>query len=158
MTEILLIGGLVAAIAIAWQDFQHRWIHLGWLMVLAGCGMGFATLEMPHVWAWDYQLNAAFCVLLIGTTVLFFRLKKRQTVMNQLLGWGDVWMLLALACWFQTQDFLVFYLLSTIGTLVLILILRWGQYLPSNMTVPLAGAWAGWFICWQIGVHTISYA
>ncbi len=152
MTTFATIVGMAAALAIAVQDFRHRWVHLGWLAIFSGAGIGMTLSNRPSAFTWDYPLNGAFCLMLFGLTALLFRLRKKGQVMNHLLGWGDVWMLVALACWFRTEDFLLFYLISTIGTLFGVMMVRLTGGMPSTQTIPLAGAWALWFLIWQINI------
>ncbi|MEM6801598.1 MAG: hypothetical protein AAF696_09340 [Bacteroidota bacterium] len=142
MKLTILLLGILAAGMIAWQDFRDREIHILWLALfgLVG-GSGLFLKWGSELWILLFPnfllISFILFLLVIGT-----RMYKGVKVMDQQLGWGDVVMLYALACWWEGLYFLYFYTLSlclfSLGFLLFQYVGKWEKEAP----IPLAGLWS----------------
>ena len=132
----LILIGLAACIWISYEDFRTRYIPLWGLIILAIAGLAKLLLEHGILF-YDWLLNLGICLLIWGVVYAYFKWLRGQEVMDQLLGWGDVVMLLAITPWLQSSSYLLLYIVSVFAALIFSVILR-----LKNGTfgeIPLAG-------------------
>lgn len=142
MKLTILLLGMLAAVMIAWQDFRDREIHVLWLSLfgLVG-GIGLFLKWGTNLWI-QLLPNFLLISLMLFLLVLAIRLYKGRKVMDQQLGWGDVVMLYALACWWEGMNFLYFYTSSLcLFSLGFLLFQLWGKW-EKEAPIPLAGLWS----------------
>ena len=135
----------LSCIILAFQDFFFRRIHIGILLLFAGFGyLNAAWIEKDFIP--DSLASNLLVVLIIFLVILFFYKGKKGEIIDQKLGKGDIAMWLALACWMQTGQFLLFFCLSTWILCLIFLPLQQLGKIPKNYPIPLAGAQALMFL------------
>ncbi|MEL7531380.1 MAG: hypothetical protein AAFN10_08745 [Bacteroidota bacterium] len=142
MYTLLMILGIVLAGLIAWQDFRDREIHAYLLGLFGLLGGFFSMLERGLEGIVSLGVNGLLVSLMLASVWLIFRLKDRQAVMDVKLGWGDVVMLYALACWWEPMAFLTYYSISVFGLSLVFVSAQMLNKLPKQYPIPLAGALA----------------
>lgn len=112
-----------------------------------------AQVSTTYVTAVNFVLNFAFglAVLLTSMGLTTFVLKKR---MDQLLGLGDILMLLCIGIFFDPISFMIFFILSCSAALVLHFMLMYANVVRRENGVPLAGYHA---ILFGIGIPLGQY-
>ncbi len=144
-----------ALITIVYQDFKQRMINwwLPLVILVSGGWISYVNIGWPHVLS-NWGINLAFLFgqwLVVG--IAFGLGKKQWKFFDHLIGWGDILFLAAVAVLFSTVNFLVFYSISLLASL-----LGFGIYQlisrKNNITVPLAGAIS---ICHLVFVVTIKF-
>jgi hypothetical protein len=89
-----------------------------------------------------FNWGFVFFQLLIVSAWFSFRQKKWVNVTAELLGWGDILMIISIGVYLSILNFLIFY----IGSLVLIILIwsLWVYIFDRNAKyIPLAGMQAG---------------
>ncbi len=126
---------IVTCLLIAWQDFRTREIHIAPLILLGVTGL----MTMWRAESVGFLVNGGIIGALLLVIHLVYFLKGERQVMNRLLGWGDVWVLVAVGCWLDPQGFVWFYCLASawiaLGTLTLLRLKR----IDKNYLIPFAG-------------------
>lgn len=135
----LIIIIILALIAL--QDMKSRCVH--WLLfpVLAG---GFVWLRLAEGQIF-YNLakstfgNVVFFSSQLIVITAYFSIRNRGLVniTSELLGWGDVLFLLAVAVSFPLSLYVIFYVGSLIVTLITWVIVR--PFMKNKQQIPLAG-------------------
>ena len=134
---------MICLCLIAFQDFRHR--AISWFLIpILFVGFVFVALQTS---AWeDYWKELVFnlCVIIIQLVLLTMYMsvknKKFVNIVNSSLGIGDILFFVVLAVVFSPVNFIVFYIASTILTLVgygLFIIIK-----KEKTEIPLAGAMA----------------
>jgi len=136
-------------LGIIYEDFKFRAIHWYWLVLILMIGF----------WHFDFHLEQSLINLsllliqfLVLTCYFSFKEKKWINITDKYLGLGDLLFFIPLALFFSPVNFLLFFVGSIIGTLMLMLCLKivTKQILE---TIPLAGfqsiflllwLWIGW--------------
>ena len=77
-------------------------------------------------------------------------------IMANLLGWGDVLFLISIAFYLSTLNFLLFYMVSLVGSL-LIWVIWQTIYITKNKHIPLAGLQALIFTVFLAGDWGLKY-
>ncbi len=144
----------IASITITYQDFKDRAISW-WPLVLTLLSALFLSVSgvgaRATFSAWSFSV--LFLVVQFALVALAFGLGKKQwNFFDHLIGWGDVLFLVAIAPLFSTVNFLIFYCVSLVISLV-----GFGVYKliskAQETTVPLAGTLS---ICLLFFVPTIK--
>jgi hypothetical protein len=141
---------LVTASMILYQDFSSRSV-LWYLFPLAGV-LGLINSYL-HTNSWQETviystINAAFTLLQFALLKLYFSLKVKNNtkLINEKIGIGDLFFLLATGFFFSPLNFLLFYCSSLLFTMTVHLLLaRIIKDTRSSQTVPLAG-WIAVFL------------
>ena len=117
--------------SIAYQDFKQRAISWYWPVVLFGVsafsGWNLYGAEMlKHL-----VFNLVFLLILFSTVTIYFSVKAKKitNIFDVFIGWGDVVFLLALVPFFHPLDFVLFYTVSTILSLLIAITLE-GKEIP----------------------------
>lgn len=151
MNLFLSILILLLLSVIAYQDFCYRaisWITIPLLFSAFSINSIFATDFNNFLQSFLFNLGFIFFQLIAVTA--WFSLKN-QAVINitqKYIGWGDILFFVVAAAVFSPVNFILFYLLSIISTLIYAIGLRLVkkssaiENLPSGSQVPLAGAMA----------------
>lgn len=138
--------GMVSAGLIAWQDFKDREIHIAYLIAFSLAGIALFFYQK----GWESLMQLIPSILMVSLLLLFLVLLTKiwcgKPVMDRQLGWGDVFMLYGLACWWETYYFLIFYTLSSCLLAFIFLILQKQGKVSKGYPIPLAGIWAGAFL------------
>ncbi len=151
MPIIALAFAGIILFAIAYQDLKTRSVswYLFPLLALSGGALTFSELRSPGLLLYYIAINCGFLVLqyLLLKLWLFLRNGRNTTVIDHSIGKGDLLFLLATCCFFSPVNFILFYMLSLLFSLLLyIFIRRWHFFSGDFKTVPLAGLQAGFLI------------
>lgn len=135
---------LVLLAIVVYQDLKQR--EISWLLIpfLLGCFLarGFLLIPSNEIIS-NTLLNISFIVLqlLVLTAYVSIKNKKISNVINSFLGLGDVLFFVVICLAFSSVNFILFYVMSLLFTLV--------GFIAYNMLVkkatkeiPLAGAMA----------------
>jgi hypothetical protein len=128
---------------IAYQDFKQREISWYSIPALIGSFLYTSTLIKPFNDIWIGLLfNVGFILLqlLLLTGYLSVKNKKLVNIVNSYLGIGDILFFTVLAVAFSPVNFIVFYIVSCLLTIV-----GYGIYSTlrkKRKDIPLAGAMA----------------
>jgi hypothetical protein len=138
--EIVIVAVLFL---ISVQDFGARSVY--WVMfpmvllLLLAEGLSRQHRSLTGI-AQTTLVNWAFLGLQFLMLSLYFSLKNRRwvNITKEMLGWGDILLLLCVALYLSVLNFLFFYIVSLIGSLLIWLS---GQAIAKqkNNHIPLAG-------------------
>lgn len=124
------------------QDLKDRSVYWVCFPLLALSFVSLSYLQLHNAAAlWQPVLiNVGFVLLQVLLVSLYFSLKHKKfvNITHSLLGIGDILFLFSTAFYLSALNFLFFYIVSLIGSLIIWLI--W-QMLSSKKTkeIPLAG-------------------
>ncbi len=143
--ELLITIVLSASLLlISYQDFKDRavWWWLFPLVMIMGVGKGWS----PDDYFISIGFNLGFLLIQWLGLSLYFSVKHREwtNIIDRQLGLGDVLLLLGLATVFSPINFLLFYIVSIVFSLIIAIAFGWHK---QGKTIPLAGLQA---ICWII--------
>lgn len=148
MQWVPIIAVIAIASAIFLEDFKNRSVHLFYFLLLGVFGFINSTLETDLMQAAKNSL-INICLLSMQTGILFLYLKyikKHKTIVDTVVGKGDLFFLLICCFLFSPVHFLCYYVLSLLFSLLLhILFKRHKRYMHSGNTVALAG-WQALFL------------
>ncbi len=139
--NIFLIGLLIL---ISFQDFKKR--EISWVLIplafIAFIAKGVRSID-NEVMVKNTVLNFAFIAIQILFLTLYMSIKNKRPVniLNEYIGLGDVLFFVVLCTAFSPINFILFYLLSTIITLILAIGYRTLSKKELS-EIPLAGAMA----------------
>lgn len=142
---------MICLCVVAFQDFRHR--AVSWLLIpVLFFGFVFIAIQIT-VWE-DYWKELVFnsCFVLVQLVLLTMYMsvknKKLVNIVNSFLGIGDILFFIVLAAAFSPFNFVTFYLVSTILTL-----LGYGIFVfvkKVKTEIPLAGAMASMLLVLMI--------
>lgn len=148
---ICLLGvGWLCCLVIARQDFRRREIHVGPLLLFGLLGGIIRFREWGQVFWHFFLTNVLVVAILLGTILLYFRIRGDAEVMDVKLGWGDIVMLLTLAAWMEPFNYLLLYSLTTSVLSLVYGLLRRYKRIDAQYPIPLAGWLALAFGAWSI--------
>ncbi|VVU99584.1 MULTISPECIES: prepilin peptidase [Mesonia] len=126
----ILIG--VCLCILVYQDFKHRHIHIVVLIVLflLSAYLG-VKLNLGYK---NLIYNVTFILINIVGLIIYYSIKSRKIYnpLNVTLGWGDVLFFFAISPIFSLKNFILFFILALILTLVF-------TRLTRDKYIPLAG-------------------
>lgn len=141
--NVLIILLIINLISISFQDFKSRSVYWFWFPVLICLFViknyfenGQAQINQKE----NILINLAFLFVQLLLVSLYFAIKHRQwvNITRDLLGWGDVLLLISIAFYLSPLNYIVFYVLSLIlicSSWVIITLL----FKKINKQIPLAG-------------------
>lgn len=142
---------MICLVLIAFQDFKQRAISWFLIPILF---VGFVFIAIQNS-AWEFYLNELLfnlCFILIQllllTVYMSVKNKKFVNIVNSFLGIGDILFFVVLSAAFSPVNFIVFYLASTILTLIGYVIYK--SWAKTNAEIPLAGAMASMMLVLMI--------
>lgn len=139
---LLEVSVLLVLLAIVAQDFNSRSVYLllfPVLLVLLILLKGFAHLLSSETFT-TVLINLGFLVLQLALLTVYFSVKRRSfvNITTELLGWGDILLLVCIAFYLSVLNFLFFYLSS-----LLLALIGWVLYTTltgkKDQHIPLAG-------------------
>ncbi len=142
LTLNILILPLLAVIV--YQDFRFRAISWFTLPLL------FVAFAINSILSTDFNLflrsflfNIGFIVFQLFAVTAYFSIKNRAitNITSKHIGWGDILFFTVAAAIFTPVNFILFYLLTLITTLIIAVAYRLIKR-DSTITIPLAGAMA----------------
>lgn len=139
LLELSVLGVLLGIVV---QDFLCRSVYLFFfpvLLVLFLLLKGFGHLLSNETFK-TVLINLGFLVFQLALLTAYFSVKRRLfvNITSELLGWGDISLLVCIAFYLSVLNFLFFYLSS-----LLLVLIGWGLYTALNgkkdKHIPLAG-------------------
>lgn len=128
---MIFLFSILPLFSIAYQDFKQRAISWYWPVLLFAVsslsGWNLYGAEMlKHL-----VFNLVFLLILFSTVTIYFSVKAKKitNIFDVFIGWGDVVFLLALVPFFHPLDFVLFYTISTILSLIVAITLK-GKEIP----------------------------
>jgi hypothetical protein len=151
---ILRLALLLVLLFIFLQDMWFRAVH--WAL-FASLAAGLASLQywgQPGLAIVIRQAlsNLGFLILVLSLVTLYFSMKKGKLVRltDELMGWGDILFLTAIAFYLSPLNYILFFILSM--PLALLLWLLWQSVSKNkNKHIPLAGFQSILFIVFLAG-------
>jgi len=133
---IYLLNGLIG-----FQDFKERSIS-AWIVPVLILSFAFVQIENNSYLDLVRELssNLMYLLIILGGILLYGFLKYRSFVnpFDRLMGWGDVWIILAFAFILDTQTYIFFLTSTSILSLVIALGMKFRS--PQKQVLfPLAG-------------------
>jgi hypothetical protein len=125
---VIILGILI------YEDLRFRLIHLWIFPVL---GLLFLSFQWNKLEWWHPLTNLSFLLLQFVLLTLWFSIKEKKytLITRSYLGSGDIAFWITLALFFSPVNFILFFLCSLLGSLVLALTLS----MNSGKKIPLAG-------------------
>ncbi|PTQ92456.1 hypothetical protein C8P68_11256 [Mucilaginibacter yixingensis] len=118
------------------QDVKDRMVWV-WAFPLLAVALAWLNYREQHIYDFrQLAVNLIFLFVQLGLVSLYFSIKNKTwtNITSELLGWGDILFLCALAFYLPVVNFIVFYLSS-----LLLILLYWVLRKPNNRHIPLAG-------------------
>lgn len=151
LLALILCGavGLLASGMIALQDFMARAVHVFWLLLLLGAGVGSSILLWPDrtmAYGFGYLpivFNACFLTMVLLVLACYLRI-RRMGFIDRTFGLGDLVFLYAAACWLGPFSFVLYFVTGTGLSIAFPLVFgRSGpEALAGGYAVPYAGVLA----------------
>jgi len=116
---------VLSSAGIVYQDFKTRLISI-WL-ILCFAIANFTLYLIDHS-LYDFLENSVFCLAYFLMSylvlVLFYFLKagRFQKILDNKIGWGDVWLLFVTGCVLPPQNMIVFFTITFIVAVLIQLI------------------------------------
>lgn len=137
MSWLVLSLIYITAGVIIYQDISSRAVT--WIMfpILALLGITYTLIvEIPvSQLITNSSLNIGFLLLQIGLLYIYFRIRKSNTsLINEKMGWGDIFFLLACCFFFSPLFYILFYISSLFFSLIAFIVFR-----KKLQSIPLAG-------------------
>jgi hypothetical protein len=134
---------IVVLLAIMYEDFRHRAVRFLFFPLLCGFLIVSRLKKISiEVFLTYFAINIAYIFFFLGVGFLYLWIKKRkiENPFNQYLGWGDVFFLLAISCWFEPVNFMFFNVISLwVALFFHIIRKRFLKFRSLAETIPLAG-------------------
>jgi hypothetical protein len=133
---IVIILGIVS-----WEDFVGRAVHaiLFPLVLILSIGYSYQRLSMDEI-LFNVLVSGCFLLVQASALLFYFMIKHKRwvNITNDYLGWGDVLFLIVILPFFSPAAYLLFYLISLMSTIILVLLYR---AISKNELkfIPLAG-------------------
>ncbi|MEM7161720.1 MAG: prepilin peptidase [Bacteroidota bacterium] len=141
MTAFISIGIYLLNGLIGFQDFKERSIS-AW--IVPALLVSFAFMQYHYQGLLHFSeflpLNLLYLGIILGSILVyaFLKFKKWTNPFDRLVGWGDVWIMLAFAFILETQTYIFFLTLSSCVSLLIALIMKMRK--PNEQVqFPLAG-------------------
>lgn len=134
---------------VVYQDLKMRLIHL--VLPIMILSLGIVIKWTTINWA-DLGLCLAFLALNFLVMALYFSFKNRKFInpFQDIVGWGDALFLIAVVPFFSPRDYIIFFVLGMIFSLIVHAIIR--LLFPVEKSIPLAG-YLSLFILGTIGTN-----
>ena len=128
---------LLSSAALIYQDFKTRLIST-WLILCFGIA-NLGQYLVVHSWQ-ELAQNVVFCSAYFLLSYLsihlyfFIKLGKFQKIMNESLGWGDLWIALVLGSCLSPTEMIFFFTFSFVVSITIQFI-----FFRKDKTIALAG-------------------
>jgi hypothetical protein len=141
---------LLCSLLISWQDIKAREIHLVPVVLLAASALAARWPQAGAALFSTLLLNYLIVALMMSLVVISYRLRGYRQVMDQVIGWGDVLTLLALASWMDTLEYLMFHTACLMFFGLGAALLRYVRVIRADYPIPLAGLLTLAFFFYQL--------
>ena len=153
-----MYAGVLACLILSvfvYQDFKYRHIN-GWFLIPLTIILlinGIQTTQDKNFLFSNMVLNLIFLVIQFFLLGFYFFVKERNiNIVNNKLGIGDILLFLILCISFSFKNYIIFYIITLIFSLVISMIMIKRN---KDYTIPLAGYTSLMWIFWLI-YSTIS--
>lgn len=148
LLKLLLLGVFSL---IFFQDYKDRTVYW-FLYSIMGIFVFLLQLQITPIYValTNSGFNLFFIISLLFFCYLYARIKLKKSLLQSVLGLGDVLFFIGIAFSFSIVSFLVLFVFSLIFSLVLHLAL---QHKQTEKTVPLAGYMSLFFAA----VYSVSF-
>lgn len=135
--KISLIILLLSLVIIFFQDWKHRKIHIGLPILIFGVSFFIISIERNQLFE-IILFNTAFFLLTLGILTFYMSLKSKKFLnpFEYYFGLGDLLFYLAVTPLFLSKNYILFFILSLLFSIILQLGLN--KFIKQE-TVPLAG-------------------
>jgi hypothetical protein len=135
--KVTLIGLLLCLLAVLFQDWKYRRIHVGLPLLILIFSFYVIQLESKFLIR-IIAYNLAFFILTLSILTLYMSIKNKRFLnpFQNYFGLGDVLFYVAIAPLFILQNYVLFFILSMIFAIALQIGLK---KISTENTVPLAG-------------------
>jgi hypothetical protein len=152
VVDILILFSLIL---IVFQDFKQR--QISWFLIpLSFAGFAYKASLYKDSSIADFLLNTGFILLQLICITIYFSIKNKKflNIIDTHLGLGDILFFVVICTVFSPLNFIAFYMISMISTLLAIIAYN---LFSSRQTkdIPLAGAMAGALIILMITTWAI---
>ena len=145
---VLRVLTCLVLLSIAVQDLKSRSVYWFWFPILTTLFLltGLYQFQVKDIIIRSL-INSGFIILQLLVLTIYFSIKQARLVniTQDLLGWGDILLLLSICWYFSTFNLIVFYLFSLVLTLLI-----WGTTIllikKNYKQIPLAGLQAIIFV------------
>lgn len=137
MLDVTYISTIIILIAVVYQDFKDRLIsaYLLWAAAGLAIGLGLQYCGLQELMI-NFGSNVAFIALQGLVLYLYFRFVRGISDIQSVLGLGDILFIVLSAVFFSPVNFVLFYVVSLVITIVGALLMALPQ---RQKTIPLAG-------------------
>lgn len=137
MNYIAIAGVILLLIIIVFQDLKFRKIHVALPLLIFGLSL-FISKEKFDLPIKIIITNLVFFIIVIGFLVLYMSLKNRKFLnpFTNYFGLGDFLFYMSIAPLFVTFNYILFFILSMVFSIIMQLSLR---KMMDEKSVPLAG-------------------
>jgi hypothetical protein len=150
----------VVSCVVIYQDLKYRavtWVFFP-IIFLLGFKISYINLSSYHSIGRNLFINVIFVIIqLLLLRLIFYFKKGKEGFLNKKLGLGDILFILACSSYFSPLNFVMFYILSLIYSLLLYLIFWAGIKRPEPSTIPLAGLQSSFLIVLILASKLLSY-
>ncbi len=149
MSIALNITLAIAFSIVVYQDLKMRLIHLVLPIIILSLGIAIKWTTLNWV---DSGLCFVFLLLNLLVIVFYFSIKNRKLInpFQSMVGWGDALFLIAIVPYFSLRNYIIFFVLGMIFSLIVHTVLR--LLFPVEKSIPLAG-YLSLFILGIIGIN-----
>lgn len=134
---VLFIALLCSLFMIFFEDFKYREVNIVYFIIFFLSSVGFFILKKGSIT--DLVVNILFLLGNILVLKFYFAAKKKPLEKDLIYGGmaiGDVCFLFIISFLFSSINYIYFYVIGTLSSLVIHLIV---SYFNKNKMVPLAG-------------------
>ena len=158
MDWIALILISLTGIAIIVQDFTHR--KISWYLIpILFFGILFNGIQKLNMVEYLYyiMINGFILIVLMGVLLVYYWTKERsiKNFVGKTIGLGDLLVFITLCFGFSPINFVVFFLIGLLLTLIFHLI-NTAISLKANKQIPLAGYLAVFLIVLSMLQHPLN--
>lgn len=135
--DFIVVGLLFSLFAVLIQDLKFRRIHV-FLPILIFILSILVFNRKGDLDAKIYLSNAVFFIIILGVLIVYMSLKNKKIInpFANYFGLGDLLFFLAVTPLFLTYNYILFFIISMIFSIVMQLLFK--KIMKDN-TVPLAG-------------------
>ena len=135
--DFVVTGLLFCLFVVLIQDLKFRKIHIGLPILI----FSLSILVFNRKGNLDYKIylsNAMFFIIILGILIVYMSLKNKKIInpFTNYFGLGDLLFFIAVTPLFLTYNYILFFIISMIFSIVLQLLFK--KVMKDN-TVPLAG-------------------
>lgn len=149
MQTATTVLAILCLIMIAWQDMVSRSVQWIWFPLLAVAGLlqGYAGVLSPGRLFFCVGCNWGFLAVQFAILAVYFLVRGTPLthVIDEKIGWGDIFFLIAAGCFFSPLNFVSFYLSGLVVSLLITLVWM-GISRSMSWQIPLAGLQSAWLL------------